>query len=101
MCHEVKLAVRKYANVVRRAIENAPAVDAELVRTGTRKLKIRHMCDGGRVSVACSECGHPLADGKEICCGSDETLTAAIAYLYINKAQSYCPNCGAKMEEKC
>ena len=60
-------------------IENAPAVDAEPVRRGKRLIiktteKNRYGCYGYRVK--CSECGCEAS------------------------FSNYCPNCGAKMEDK-
>lgn len=75
-----------------------PCVDAELVRVGTRKAKIRHTCNGDRMSVICSECKHPFDDGKEICYNDEAGFLTAMTWLYINKEQLYCPHCGAKME---
>ena len=69
-----------YPVCIRRAIERAPAVDAELVKHG------RWVCDENYEYWAdkyiCSECNHhALTDGD-----------------YRHKLSNYCPNCGAKMD---
>lgn len=80
-----------YGYVDAEQIKNAPTVDAEPVRHG-RWIK---MSDADGAYYACSECGNEL---PRVINSFDPQFDLFPKLKCIDKT-TYCPNCGAKMDE--